>query len=75
MTDDTTTFYVMCEGDPSVGIQGQSAEVKVWVAQDDQGFTKQLVTEMFEKLWDEPVRVITDVELEEAERDALFVPL
>ena len=59
MIDDTTTYYVMCEGDPSVGINGQSAEIKVWSADEDQDYTKQLITEMFGKLWDEPVRIIT----------------
>ena len=68
MIDDTTTYYVMCEGDPSVGINGQSAEIKVWSADEDQDYTKQLITEMFGKLWDEPVRIITDAELEEADR-------
>lgn len=61
-----TKFTVWEDGDPSVGIQGRTAEVVVWVEPDMIEDTKQILKETFSKIFDvreRSVFVMTEEEL------------
>lgn len=65
MSETRTKFTLWCNGDPSVGIPGDQAEVLVWVDPNDPEhlpFVKETLVEAFRQLWDEDVYVITEAE-------------
>jgi hypothetical protein len=63
--DDRTLFYVSSKGDPSVGIDGQTAEVRVWVPADDRDYMAMVKIELasaFRGIWGEAATVMTEAE-------------
>jgi hypothetical protein len=70
MNDDRTTFVIWSNGDPSVGIPGQHAEVLVWVDPQDSEhleFVRSHLSETFKQLWDERVYCMTAQEYAKSE--------
>lgn len=68
--DERTRLFIWSDGDGSVGIPGQSAEVLVGVANDpdDLLLVKELLVEAFRAIWDERrVHIRTEAELKEEE--------
>jgi hypothetical protein len=57
-----TTFYITSNGDPSVGIPGQSAEVRCDVPHDMLEFVRKQLKTAFEAIWDERATVLTEAE-------------
>jgi len=71
MRDDRTVFYATCNGDPSVGIPGQQAEVLVWADSETLEFVREQIRAMFAEIWDERVWVMTADECNAAEEGEL----
>ena len=63
MKDEATTFIATCAGDPSVGLQGQQAEIKVYVEPEDIEFVKEQLAEAFSAIWDDTAQVYTEEEV------------
>lgn len=70
MNDKPTKFHVYHDGDPSVGIWGDSAtvELHVYDAEHEQAI-REVLTRAFTDLWDFRARVLTDADVQ-AEREA-----
>jgi len=66
MKDDRTTFHVWCNGDPSVGIDGDQAIVNVYVPPNDYDYlrcVKECLKDCFQKIWDDTsTHVLTEDE-------------
>jgi len=70
--ENRTTFIASCNGDPSVGIAGQQAEVLVWVDLKDAeqvAFVKEQLKTAFSAIWDERVWVVTAQECRDDDSD------
>lgn len=66
MKDNRTTFYAYCNGDPSVGIPGDQADIKLWIPPNDPEFlrfAKKQIEDCFRNIWDDTsTRVLTEEE-------------